>query len=234
MYGIILQCSNFVFLLSISCIQMISSANNHSLTVTNLAVVRGERMLFKQLNFSLENGAVLYLQGENGAGKTTLLRTLCGLTHPDAGVVDWCGDNIKGMAEEYSQNILYIGHLSGIKEDLTALENLQFSLALLGSKVERPQIVEVLETLGLAKTLHLPTRMLSQGQKRRVVLARLWLQDSPLWVLDEPFTALDAAATDLLKQKIETFANTGGMVVMTSHQEFTLNVPRFVQLKLCS
>jgi heme exporter protein A len=211
---------------------MISPDNNHSLVVANLAVVRGERMLFKQLNFSLNNGAVLYLQGENGAGKTTLLRTLCGLTHPYAGGVSWCGEDIKGMAEEYSKNVLYIGHLPGIKEDLTALENLQFSLALLGSSVEKSAVVEVLKTLGLVKVLHLPTRMLSQGQKRRVLLARLWLQDLPLWILDEPFTALDVAATELLKQKIENFASAGGMVVMTSHQDFTLNVPHFMQIKL--
>lgn len=211
---------------------MISPVNTHSLVVTNLAVVRGERILFEQLDFSLNNGAVLYLQGENGAGKTTLLRTLCGLTHPYAGGVSWCGEDIKGMAEEYSKNVLYIGHLPGIKEDLTAIENLQFSLAQLGSIVDQSQVMEVLETLGLAKALHLPTRMLSQGQKRRVVLARLWLQDLPLWVLDEPFTALDAVATDMVKQRIENFANAGGMVVMTSHQDFILNVPHFMRLKL--
>jgi heme exporter protein A len=211
---------------------MISPVNDHRLVVTNLAVVRGERILFKQLDFSLNNGAVLYLQGENGAGKTTLLRTLCGLTHPYAGGVSWCGEDIKGMAEEYSKNILYIGHLPGIKEDLTAIENLQFSLALLGLKVEKPEVVEVLTALGLAKALHLPTRMLSQGQKRRVLLARLWLQNLPLWILDEPFTALDVAATAMLKQKIESFANAGGIVVMTSHQDFTLNVPHFMQIKL--
>ncbi|HSI24518.1 MAG TPA: cytochrome c biogenesis heme-transporting ATPase CcmA [Methylotenera sp.] len=211
---------------------MISPVHHHSLIVTNLAVVRGERMLFKQLDFSLNNGTVLYLQGENGAGKTTLLRTLCGLTHPYAGDVRWCGEDIKGMAEEYSKNLLYIGHLPGIKEDLTAIENLQFSLALLGLEVGKPETVKVLTTLGLAKALHLPTRMLSQGQKRRVLLARLWLQDLPLWILDEPFTALDVAATDLLKQKIENFANAGGMVVMTSHQDFRLNVPQFMQMKL--
>lgn len=211
---------------------MISPINNHSLVATNLAMLRGERMLFKQLNFSLKDGDVLYLQGENGAGKTTLLRTLCELTHPYAGVVSWCGEDIKRMAEEYSKNILYIGHLPGIKEDLTALENLQFSLAQLGSTVDKPQLAAVLEMLGLAKALHLPTRMLSQGQKRRVVLARLWLQDLPLWILDEPFTALDAVATDLVKQRVESFANAGGIVVMTSHKDFTLNVPNFMQLKL--
>lgn len=211
---------------------MIVQTNNHTLVVTNLAMVRGERTLFKQLNFSLNNGSVLYLQGENGVGKTTLLRTLSGLSQPFAGDVAWCGQTIKGMAEEFSQHVLYIGHLPGIKEDLTALENLQFSLALLGTAVPVSQVTEVLSRLGLAKGLHLPTRMLSQGQKRRVVLARLWLQNLPLWILDEPFTALDATATDLIKQKIESFANAGGMVVMTSHQDFSLNVPNFVQLKL--
>lgn len=208
------------------------SANHHTLTVSNLAVVRGERMLFNKVNFKLENGAVLYLQGENGSGKTTLLRTICGLSKPYAGTIDWGGENIFAMAEEYSKNLLYIGHLPGIKEDLTALENLQFSLALTGETVVDKDAIAVLNQLGLAKGLNLPTRMLSQGQKRRVVLARLWLQHSPLWVLDEPFTALDINATDLLKQKIETFANSGGMVVMTSHQDFTLQVPKFEQLKL--
>lgn len=208
------------------------SANNHTLSATNLAVVRGERMLFDRLNFALKNGTVIYLQGANGSGKTTLLRTICGLSQPYAGSINWGSENIKNLAEEYSKNVLYIGHLPGIKEDLTALENLQFSLALLGTEVTNSQASDVLSMLGLAKGLNLPTRMLSQGQKRRVVLARLWLQDLPLWILDEPFTALDAAATDLLKQKIESFANAGGMVIMTSHQDFSLNVPHFVQLKL--
>ena len=208
------------------------SVNNHTLSATNLAVVRGERMLFDKLNFTLRNGGVIYLQGANGSGKTTLLRTLCGLSQPYAGNIDWNGESIASLAEEYSKHLLYVGHLPGIKEDLTALENLQFSLALQGAAVTNSYAAEVLSMLGLAKGLNLPTRMLSQGQKRRVVLARLWLQDLPLWILDEPFTALDAAATDLLKQKIESFANAGGMVMMTSHQDFSLNVPDFLQLKL--
>ena len=206
--------------------------NHYSLSANNLAVVRGERMLFDKLNFTLVNGTVLYLQGANGAGKTTLLRTLCGLSQPYAGSVNWNRESISSLAEEYSKNVLYIGHLPGIKEDLTALENLQFSLALLGAEVSNTQATKALSMLGLSKSLSLPTRMLSQGQKRRVVLARLWLQHSPLWVLDEPFTALDAVATDLVKQKIESFAQAGGIVVMTSHQDFTLNVPNFMQVKL--
>jgi len=207
-------------------------ANNHGLTAENLVGVRGERLLFEKLNFELSNGTVLYLQGANGTGKTTLLRTICGLSKPYAGIVKWCGEDINSLAEEYFKHVLYIGHLPGIKEDLTALENLKFSLALSGKAISVNQATEVLNMLGLAKGLNLPTRMLSQGQKRRVVLARLWLQELPLWVLDEPFTALDVNATSLLKQKIEAFANEGGIVVMTTHQEVTLNVPKFEQLRL--
>ena len=209
-------------------------ATNHTLIADNLVGVRGDRLLYKQLSFSLSNGTVFYLQGENGSGKTTLLRTICGLSKPYSGAISWCGENINSLAEEYSKHILYIGHLAGIKEDLTALENLQFSLALAGADICAENAAEVLNMLGLAKGLNLPTRMLSQGQKRRVALARLWLQNLPLWILDEPFTALDTHATALLKQKIEAFANDGGIVVMTTHQEVALNVPKFEQLRLDS
>jgi heme exporter protein A len=209
-------------------------ATNHTLTADNLVGVRGDRLLFEQLNFNLSNGTVLYLQGANGSGKTTLLRTICGLSKPYEGHINWCGENISTLAEEYSKHVLYIGHLPGIKEDLTALENLRFSLALSGTDISVDKASEALKMLGLAKGLNLPTRMLSQGQKRRVALARLWLQDLPLWILDEPFTALDASAADMLKQKIEAFANDGGIVVMTTHQEVTMNVPKFEQLRLDS
>ena len=209
-------------------------AINHTLTADNLVGVRGDRLLFEKLNFNLSSGSVLYLQGENGSGKTTLLRTICGLSKPYEGAINWCGENINSLAEEYSKHVLYIGHLAGIKEDLTALENLQFSLALSGADISADKAAETLKLLGLAKGLNLPTRMLSQGQKRRVALARLWLQELPLWILDEPFTALDASATSLLKQKIEAFANDGGIVVMTTHQEVTMNVPKFEQLRLSS
>jgi heme exporter protein A len=207
-------------------------AGHRELTVKNLVGVRGDRLLFEKLNFKCTNGSVLYLQGANGTGKTTLLRTLCGLSKPYAGTINWCGENINLLAEEFHKHVLYIGHLSGIKEDLTAIENLRFSLALSGTEVSEQMITEALKMLGLAKGLNLPTRMLSQGQKRRVALARLWLEELPLWILDEPFTALDALATELLKQKIESFANDGGMVVMTTHQEVAINVPKFEQLRL--
>jgi heme exporter protein A len=211
---------------------MVLNSNNEVLRADGLVGVRGDRLLFENVHFEMSQGSVLYLQGANGAGKTTLLRMLCGLSKPYAGNISWCGENINTLAEEYYKHVLYIGHLSGIKEDLTALENLQFSIALSGKRVTEIEAAEALSILGLSKGCNLPARMLSQGQKRRVGLARLWLQDAPLWILDEPFTALDVSATDLLKHKIEKFALDGGMVILTTHQDFNLNIPKFSQLRL--
>lgn len=211
---------------------MASTALNNRLHVSNLACIRGERILFKNLSFELNSGKLLFVQGENGSGKTTLLRTLCGLSMPAVGDVLWNQQNIKALAEDYFGQVLYIGHLAGIKDDLSAVENIQFSLSLSGNTVNRLQVVAALDTLGVAPCADLPTRVLSQGQKRRVALAQLWLQDNPkltpLWILDEPFSALDINMIKKLEQHIEKYVKTGGMVVFTSHQKPSFDV-KFMQ-----
>jgi heme exporter protein A len=195
---------------------------NNVLSVSNLGCIRGERILFKNLSFELNSGKLLYVQGENGSGKTTLLRTLCGLSLPEAGDVLWNTQQIKTLAEDYYGQVLYIGHLAGIKEDLTAVENIQFSISLSGYSVDREHALTALDALGVARCADLPTRVLSQGQKRRIALAQLWLQNdpkqTPLWILDEPFTALDVSMIEKLTQQIEAYVKQGGMVIFTSHQ----------------
>ncbi len=195
---------------------------NNTLRISNLACMRGERILFKNLSFTLASGQLLYVQGENGSGKTTLLRTLCGLSQPIAGEITWNNLAIKTLAEDYYGQTLYIGHLASIKDDLTVLENIEFSVVLSGYSVPRAQIISALEQLGVALCAELPTRVLSQGQKRRIALAQLWLQSSPmqtpLWVLDEPFTALDSNIITTLTKHIEAYVNEGGTVIFTSHQ----------------
>lgn len=201
---------------------MESIAPTNVLSVSNLGCIRGERVLFKNLSFNVNSGKLLYVQGENGSGKTTLLRTLCGLSAPAAGEIAWNNQSIKTLAEDYTGQVLYIGHLAGIKDDLTAIENIQFSISLSGYTVEREQAVNALEALGIARCADLPTRVLSQGQKRRIGLAQLWLQDQPeqmpMWILDEPFTALDINMIKKLTQHIEKYVKNGGIVVFTSHQ----------------
>jgi heme exporter protein A len=212
------------------------TAPKNVLSVSNLGCIRGERVLFKNLTFDLNSGKLLYVQGENGSGKTTLLRTLSGLSTPAVGEISWNKQITKTLAEDYYGQVLYIGHLAGIKEDLSAVENIQFSISLSGYTVDRDQAISALEALGIARCADLPTRVLSQGQKRRIALAQLWLQNNPLqmplWILDEPFTALDSKMVTKLTQQIESYVNNGGMVVFTSHQtpDFDHNLMQSLQL----
>ena len=202
------------------------------LEIVNLACSRGDRQLFTGLNFSLDTGSLLYVRGRNGSGKTTLLRTLCGLFLQDEGEIRWGGKDVSDLDEEYTKEVVYLGHLNGIKSDLTGLENLRISTVLDGDEVTEEQIEAALAKMGLAGFEDLPTKVLSQGQKRRVALARLLLNDSKLWILDEPFTALDVAAVDLLQSVIAEHVGNGGMVILTTHQEVALTSGQVQQLEL--
>ncbi len=192
------------------------------LDVTDLACRRGERDLFSGLGFQLPARTLLHVRGRNGSGKTSLLRVLCGLLRPDAGSIRWRGENIRELAEDYHRDLLYFGHLNGLKADLTGLENLRIASTLDQAPVDEDAIIEALARIGLEGFEDLPTRMLSQGQKKRVALARLILSKAPLWILDEPFTALDVDAVEFLQQLISAQVADGGSVVLTTHQEVPL------------
>ena len=208
--------------------------NNNMLQVSELSCIRGDRRLFTKLSFELQEGQVLYLRGRNGSGKTTLQRSISGLFHPDAGEILWKGERISELAETYFQDVLYIGHAPGIKLDLTAVENLRFQCRLKALSVTEEHIWDALQKLGLAGFEDLPARVLSAGQKRRIALARLFVDHSKLWILDEPFTALDVAAVELLLELITEHMGLGGMVILTTHQEVELPEERVVELTLGS
>ena len=188
------------------------------LEVRELECVRGDHRLFKGLNFTLQSGELLHLRGKNGSGKTSLLRTICGLTTPADGEVLWKGENIRSLRDDFNRGLTYLGHLNGIKGELSALENLQVSCSLSGKKIPENRILDALQHIGLGRREDLPTKVLSQGQKRRVALARLLITQSILWVLDEPFTALDVHAVELLKGLIAKHIKAGGMAILTTHQ----------------
>ena len=202
------------------------------LTAQGLACVRGDRLLFKDLGFALEAGSLLYVLGENGSGKSSLLRMLCGLLMPEQGEILWAGKSIKSHAEQYLPNLKYLGHLNGLKEDLTALENLQMSARIAGQDVTATAAIAALSAIGIARCANLPVRVLSQGQKRRVALAALWLIPSSLWILDEPFAALDVAATEVLAARLSEHLAAGGMTVLTSHQDVPIKAKSTVTLSL--
>lgn len=192
------------------------------LEATNLACVRGDRQLFEGLNFSVKPTELLHVKGMNGSGKTSLLRTLSGLSSPAEGRIVWKGQDVRNLSEEYHKDLIYLGHLNGIKAELTALENLRVAAALSGAVLPTDRVWAALARLGLSGYEDLPTKVLSQGQKRRVALARLLVSDSPLWILDEPFTALDISAVALLQSILEGHLARGGLVVLTTHQDFSL------------
>ena len=194
------------------------------LAAQNLHCVRGGRQLFADLSFAVLAGTLLRVSGANGAGKTSLLRMLCGLLLPGGGDVLWRDAPIRQQREAYWRELRYIGHLAGIKDEFTAAENLIFAAALSGVDITAAIARAALEQLGLARFAHMPVRMLSQGQRRRVALARLALPDTTaaLWVLDEPLSALDNDAADCVLSLIDARLAAGAVVVMTSHQPFTV------------
>ena len=198
-----------------------------------LSCTRGERRLFSDISVTVKPGTLLAVVGENGSGKTSLLRMLCSLLSPDHGTIMWQGQDIRQLKELYCAQLTYIGHLNGIKDDLTPVETLTVSASLAGEKSSGARVQGALEAVGLRRQVHsLPTRVLSQGQKRRVALARLWLSTRPLWLLDEPFTSLDTAATSFVTQRLQSHLHQGGMVVVVTHQEVALPAEAVQRLRL--
>jgi len=203
-----------------------------TLEVKNLQCIRGDRELFTELSFTLKANQLMMLEGRNGSGKTTLLRALCGLYLPDQGEVLWQNQSIKEQDEAYRCELLYLGHLNAIKPDLTVLENLRINTLLAGEKVSDDELMSALDTIGLYAFEDFPASQLSQGQKRRVALARLLVSKATLWILDEPFVALDIAAVELLQSIIAKHVDHGGMVILTTHQEVPLTSGKIKRLLL--
>ena len=190
------------------------------LEALGLECVRGQRRLFHGVGFDLAAGQMLWVLGPNGSGKTSLLRVLCGLLRPEAGKVCWKGKDVRGSADSFHADLLYLGHAPAVKEDLSGLENVRFGLAQTGVGVTPREAGAALSEFGLAGREGLLARSLSLGQRRRVGLARLALGAAKaLWILDEPFTALDTQAVELVQSHLMRHVMRGGSVVFTSHHE---------------
>jgi heme exporter protein A len=186
------------------------------LEIKDLQCIRDDRILFHHLNFTLNSRQILQIEGPNGSGKTSLLRMLCGLALPNEGTIYWQNKDIQEVKSDYWANLAYIGHTSGLKADLTPLENLAVSRALSLFPTSLT-LEDALTQVGLSGFEEIPTRLLSAGQQRRVALARLLINQAQLWILDEPFTALDKKAIQMTEELIITHAQQGGMIVLTSH-----------------
>lgn len=194
------------------------------LSVEALSCTRGERLLFEELHFALAAGHALRVAGSNGSGKSSLLRILCGLLAASYGTVYWQGVPISQCRSQFQQHLLYLGHSTGVSSALSVQENLSFAAALSGLSCTPSQANLALRAIGLQELAQVPARALSQGQTKRLALARLWLphpstQTARLWILDEAFTALDSHACQLLKARMQQHLAEGGSLIYTTHQE---------------
>ena len=203
------------------------------LDVTNLECVRGDRPLFRGLSFAVRPGELLHVVGANGSGKTTLLRTLCGLSRPAAGEIRWHNADIRELGDDYHQQLAYVGHLNGIQGELTARENLRAAGCLAGA-ASGTEIDSALAQVGLTAYRDFPAKILSQGQKRRLALARLAVIPKPLWILDEPFSALDTRSLGAMTALLSGHLATGGTIIITSHQDLAVEFKAVVSVQLDS
>jgi heme exporter protein A len=206
-----------------------TSTNPHQiahLVVDGLGCRRGERALFGAVSFAVQAGEIVWLRGANGQGKTTLLRTLAGLSAADEGTVVWGGTRT-------TPPCLYIAHANALKEDLSATESLRFLVQLSGRETNAAEIDAALEHFAMASRRDALVRTLSQGQRRRVALARLAIASgASTWLLDEPFDALDAAGIETLDALLRSHAQRGGSVVLTSHVALTIDDPSPLEVRL--
>ncbi len=192
----------------------------------NLACERGGRIVFRALQFSLSRGSALSLEGANGAGKTSALRIVAGLLNPSVGEISFRVSNKEiSDGEERGRFVAWLGHLDGIKNQLTVVENARFFAALYPSTSD---VGKTLEQVGLARALNLPAQYLSAGQRRRLALARLVLSNRSLWLLDEPLAALDAAGKILIAELINEHCVAGGMVLAATHDPLGIDATRLV------
>jgi heme exporter protein A len=192
------------------------------LRAERLAAQRGGVILFANVEFALGPGEALIVTGANGTGKTTLLRMVAGLTEPHEGRLSWDRAPTTAFDEALRDATLYVGHAAALKDEFTAEENLLSLAALHGAGASRDAVRRALDEWSLGRHADVPARVLSQGQRRRVSLARISLARRRLWVLDEPATALDAHGVATLEKRIGAHLAAQGTAVIATHQTLAL------------
>ncbi|MFT5395273.1 MAG: heme exporter protein A [Gammaproteobacteria bacterium] len=190
-----------------------------------------DKLILEGVSFSVKSGEMLFIEGSNGSGKTTLLRILSGLMQADEGQITWNGKSIEEDRIEFNQQLTYLGHSTGVKAELSTLENINFFSSLSGLP-QKENSQAAIEWVGLKGYEDSPGRHLSYGQQRRIALTRLFMEPSKLWILDEPFAGLDKRMINALETRFKDHVGNGGLLVLTSHQHVELDQVNTTRLQL--
>jgi heme exporter protein A len=201
------------------------------LTVSGVHLWRGDRHVLRGVSFEGGMGKCVLLTGKNGAGKTTLIRAIAGLLDPEEGQVFWRGVPARERRDEFHTELAYLGHEPPLKGDLSARENLKYSIGIRRA-VTGAEIDAALARTGASAFADRAVRMLSAGQRRRVALAGVLLSNAVLWLLDEPTTNLDADGQQLVRDLIAEQLARQGIVVAAVHHSLPLPTEQVVMLEL--
>ena len=198
----------------------------------NITCKRGSNIIFRNLNFKVEDGVATIISGKNGSGKTSLLRILSNLLNPKSGDIIWKGKSIHKNLEKYLKEITYIADINSAKERLTILENINFWKNLYHSKITHENFMRLLDNLHLREYMNYNIKDLSNGQKRKLELTRLIIEERNIWILDEPFLGLDQDSINIIGQTISDHLSHNGTVILTSHVPVSISSKTYIDLDL--
>jgi heme exporter protein A len=206
----------------------------HVLDIKDLSCIRQDRVLFKNLSFSVKSGNCMHILGPNASGKSSLLQMLCQLLKPSSGDIYWNNETLKANKSNFILNLNYLGHKLGVKSELSVIENIHFMAKLAQQDSTSVRIEEALNLWGLQQLKHQKLQYLSAGQKQRLALTKLLIKPAKLWLLDEPYTSLDQSYTQVLTQLITQHLQQQGLVILTSHQAIPLEPDLLKTLNLAT
>jgi len=188
-----------------------------AIEVEGLARRFGRRWALRGVDLRVGQGEAVALMGRNGSGKTTLLRVVATLLRPTRGHVRVAGRDVVAESAAVRERVGLMGHAPGVYDDLTAAENLRFAMRMMGRPVDEERIAEALAAVGLATEADERVRGFSAGMRRRLVLARLRLQEPDVLLLDEPYASFDAEGVERLNAFVRETVERGGAVLVATH-----------------
>ena len=187
------------------------------LLINNLSFSRNKTKIFKNLNLSLNNKGMMQIKGKNGSGKTTFLKVILNILEPESGEIIWKGKNIKKNIFDFYNQTTFIMDNNTSTRELSVQDNINFWKGLSSSKLNNDEIFKLLKKLDIEQYYKTRVMLLSSGERKKLELLRLILEQKKLWILDEPFNHLDDLSIEILNQTFLDHINSDGMILFASH-----------------